>query len=168
MQARLRGDQTGITLVELCVVLAISGLLLALSFPSMKEWKNATDLRSMAAKVADIMLSARMKSVVERRDYRVSVDYATDACSVSSDTTELTLVGGTVDFYSDNTDPDCPSLSARNVVFRSNGTADAAGSEAVYLKSRSATVAVRYRVKVLGATGKVSVEKWAGGAWTGA
>jgi len=33
--------------------------------------------------------------------------------------------------------------------------------------SKSAGVPARYRVKVLGATGKVGVEKWAGGAWTG-
>ena len=114
-----------------------------------------------------MMLSARMRSVVERRDFSVSVDYATDACSVTPPV-GIVLVGGSVDFYPDNTDPDCPPLSAHSVGFRPNGTADAAGFEAVYLKSRSARVPVRYRVKVLGATGKVSVEKWTGGVWTGA
>jgi prepilin-type N-terminal cleavage/methylation domain-containing protein len=165
--ARLHGDQTGITLVEISVVLAVLGVLLALSFPSLKEWRRAVDLRSTAAKVAEIMLSARMRSVVERRDYLVSVDYTADVCSVSPPV-GTAQVGGAVDFYLDNTDPDCPSLSSRNVVFRPNGTADAAGFEAVYLKSRSARVPARYRVKVLGATGKVSVERWAGGAWIGA
>jgi prepilin-type N-terminal cleavage/methylation domain-containing protein len=165
--ARLRGDQAGITLVEISVVLAVLGVLLALSVPSLKEWRRAVELRGTAAKVAEIMLSARMRSVVERRDYLVSVDYTADACSVTPPV-GTAQVGGSVDFYPDNTDPDCPSLSARDVVFRPNGTADAAGFEAVYLKSRSATVAARYRVKVLGATGKVRVEKWAGGAWIGA
>ena len=113
------------------------------------------------------MLSARMRSVVDRRDYTVSVDYATDTCSAPSPV-GTTKKMGSVDLYLDNTDPDCPSLSDSNVVFRPNGTADAAGFEAVYLKSRSARVPVRYRVKVLGATGKVSVEKWAGGEWYGA
>jgi len=160
-------DQSGITLVEISVVLAVLGVLLTLSFPSLKEWRRAVELRSTAAKVAEIMLSARMSSVVERRDYLVSVDYTADACSVTPPV-GTTAAGGLVDFYPDDTDPDCPSLSSHNVVFRPNGTADAAGFEAVYLKSRSAMVPARYRVKVLGATGKVSVEKWAGGAWSGA
>ena len=164
---RIRRVQGGFTLVELVVALAVLGVTLALSVPSLKDWKRAVDLRSKASKVEGLMLSARMRSVVERRDYSVSVDYATDACSVTPPV-GTALLGGSVDFYLDNTDPDCPSLSSHNVVFRPNGTADAAGFEAIYLKSRSATVVARYRVKVLGATGKVSVEKWAGGAWSGA
>lgn len=166
-RTRIRGDQAGYTLVEISAALAVIGVVLALSFPSLKEWKRAIDLRSTAAKVADIMLAARMRSVVERRDFSVSVDYTTDACAVTPPVATA-QARGSVDFYLDNSDPECPSLSARNIVFRPNGTADAAGFEAVYLKSRSATVPLRFRVKVLGATGKVSVEKWAGGAWTGA
>lgn len=140
------------------------GLVAALAFPSFQGWKEKIDLRGAAVKAADIMLSARMKSVVERRDYTVNVDYAADAWSVTPPL-ESVGGGGTVDLYSDTSDPDCPPLSSRDVVFRPNGTADAAGFEAVYLKSRSARVKVRYRVKVLGATGKVSVERWSGGAW---
>ena len=68
--------------MEISVVLSVLGVLLALSAPSLKEWKRGIDLRSTASKVADIMLSARMRSVVERRDFSVSVDYATDVCSV--------------------------------------------------------------------------------------
>lgn len=164
---RLPGEQTGFTLVELAVALAVLGLVMVLGWPFLQGWKEAIDLRSTAAKVADIMLSARMRSVVDRSNYTVKVNYETDDYSADPPVGTAKKTNS-VDIYFDDTDPDCPSLSAKNVVFRANGTADAAGFEGVYLKSRSARVPVRYRVKVLGATGKVSVEKWAGGEWYGA
>jgi len=164
---RLRCVQSGFTLVELAVALAVLGMMMVLGWPFLQGWKESIDLRSTAGRVSDMMLSARMRSVVDRRDATVRVDYATDTCS-STAPVGTTKKIGSIDLYLDNSDPDCPSLSDSNVVFRSNGTADAAGFEAVYLKSRSARVPMRYRVKILGATGKVSVEKWAGGEWYGA
>ena len=163
----IRRTQSGFTLVELAVALAVLGSIMVLGWPFLQGWKEAIDLRSTAAGVSDTMLSARMKAVVDRRNYTVSVDYATDAFSVAPPVGTAKKMGS-VDIYLDDTDPDCPPLSSKNVVFRPNGTADAAGFEGVYLKSKSARVPVRYRVKVLGATGKVSVEKWAGGEWHGA
>jgi prepilin-type N-terminal cleavage/methylation domain-containing protein len=163
----IRRTQSGFTLVELAVALAVLGSIMVLGWPFLQGWKEAIDLRSTAAGVSDTMLSARMKAVVDRRNYTVSVDYATDAFSVAPPVGTAKKMGS-VDIYLDDTDPDCPPLSSKNVVFRPNGTADAAGFEGVYLKSKSARVPVRYRVKVLGATGKVSVEKWAGGEWYGA
>ena len=163
---RLRRGQDGVTLVEITVVLAVAVLLAASSLPFLRRWKEAVDLRSSAARVADTLLSARMRSVVDRSDCTVSVDYAADRISAAPPVAAA-VIRGSVDIYPDDSDPDCPSLSSRNVVFRPNGTADAAGFEAVYLRSRSAGVPARYRVKVLGATGKVSLEKWAGGEWRG-
>jgi prepilin-type N-terminal cleavage/methylation domain-containing protein len=164
---RLRGNRAGFTFVELAVVLAILGLLTVSALPFLQRWKLAIDLRRAAGSVADTMLSARMKAVVERRDCTVSVDYATDTFWATP-SVGTSKISGSVDLYFDDSDPECPSLSAGNIVFRANGTADAAGFEAVYLRSRSPRVPVRYRVKILGATGKVSVEKWAGGDWSGA
>jgi prepilin-type N-terminal cleavage/methylation domain-containing protein len=165
--SRRRRGNGGFTLVEIAIVLAVMSVSLALGWPFLQQWKATLDLRSAADKVANVMLAARMRAVVDRGNYTVSVNYATDTCMVTP-RVGTTLGGGRVDYYLDNTDPDCLSLSDGDIVFRPNGTADAAGFEAVYLKSLSEQVLVRYRVKVLGATGKVSVEKWAGGDWVGA
>lgn len=162
-----RGSRAGFSLVEIMIALSVLGLVVVSSLPFLQGWKEATDLRSTAGRVSDMMLSARMKSVVDRKDYKVSVNYATDAYSAEPAVGTAKKVGS-VDLYLDESDPECPSLSSGNVVFKPNGTADAAGFEAVYLRSRSARVPVRYRIKILGATGKVSVEKWAGGDWAGA
>ena len=161
------GSQTGFTLVEILMVLAVLGLLAFTGLPFLQQWKEGSDLRDAATKIADIMLSARMRAVVERRDYTVSVNYAADTCSVTPPVATGPLAGS-VDLYLDDSDPDCPSLSSANIVFRPNSTADAAGFEAVYIRSRMARVPARFRVKILGATGKVGVEKWTGGAWLGA
>lgn len=157
----------GFTLVELAIFLAVLSLSLVVGWPFLQQWKSLTDLRGTAARISSLMLSARMKSVVDRANYTVTVDYATDTLSVAPPV-GAALAGGVVDLYLDNSDPDCPSLSSQNLLFRPNGTADAAGFEAVYLKSWNANVEARYRVKVLGATGKVGVEKWTGGEWVGA
>lgn len=165
--SRRRHADGGFSLIEIAVVLAVVSLSLALGWPFLRQWKASIDLRSSASRVADIMLAARMRAVTGRENYTVSVDYATDACSVVP-SVGTTLVEGRADLYLDTSDPDCPSLSSQDVVFRPNGSADAAGFEAVYLKSRNVDVLMRCRVKVLGATGKVSVEKWTGGDWAGA
>jgi len=162
-----RCDRRGFTLVEIALALAVLGILATASLPFFQRWKEAIDVRNAAGDVADLMLQARMRSVVERRDYTLSVDYTAETFSAQP-AIRPARIAGSVDLFADTSDPDCPSLASRSVLFRPNGTASAAGFEAVYLKSTSAGVAMHYRVKVLGATGKITLERWTGGAWAGA
>ncbi len=163
---RLRGDQRGLTLVEIAVVLAVVGVLAAQGLPALKGWKEGLDLRNAASRLSETLLLSRTRSIVERREYTVSVDYAADTWSVVPAVATV-RIPGTVDLHLDESDPDCPPLSLQDVVFRPNSTADASGFEAVYLRSRGGRVATRFRVKVLGATGKVSVERLVQGTWVG-
>jgi Tfp pilus assembly protein FimT len=151
------------------VVLGILGMTTITAMPFLQQWKEASDLRSAAGKVAGAMLTTRMKAVVKRSDCTVSVDYAKDTYRILPLSGEAVQppqsVAGSVDVYQDSSETDSPPLTANQVTFRANGTATAAGFEAVYLRSRSAKISARYRVKVLGASGKITVEKWDGGAW---
>jgi prepilin-type N-terminal cleavage/methylation domain-containing protein len=167
MTGRLRRDRSGFTLVELSIVLAILALTAVAGLPYLLEWKAATDLRGAASGIAESLLAARMRAVVDRRVYTATVDYATDLVTVTPPV-GTAVRRAAADVYLDTSDPDCPALSSQDVAFLPNGTADASGFEAVYLRSRNAKVRTRYRVKVLGATGKVSLERWTGGEWVGA
>lgn len=164
---RMCDDERGFTLVEIGIVLGVTGILLTLAVPSLKGWKESISLRNAAATVMNALVTSRIRAIAERRNYTLSVDYTADSYTIAP-SGEVGRLSGSADLYVDSSDPDCPPLSVQNVLFRPNSTADAAGFEAVYLRSRSPRVQVRYRVKVLGATAKVGVEVLRGGAWEGA
>jgi len=172
-----KNDQRGVTLVELSIVLAVVGFLAALALPGILRWRQGLELRRAASEISGVFMQARTRSILERKHFRISFDGTADtyATSIYSDAALTTLVATesrpgdawrSVDIYDDTTDAACPPFSGGNVVFRPNSSADTAGFEGVYL--RSAAVSQRYRVKVLGATGKIAVERWLGGAWTSA
>lgn len=159
--------QRGMTLVEISVGLAILGLLATVALPSILFWRHGLELRSAASEISGVLMQARTKAIVERKNYTVAFDEV-------ADTYRTTPAGGptigrqgepwkSVDVYDDDTDPACPTFSSWDVVFRPNSSADTAGFEAVYL--RNPKVAKRYRVKVLGVTGRISVERWEGASW---
>lgn len=158
--------ERGYTIVEVSIVLAMVGLAVSLGVPSLQGWKDRMDLRNAAGKLAESLLQARTRSVIERRDYTVSVDYAAETWRASP-AFPVAPPPGSVDLYADTSDPDCQPPAGGAVTFRPNATANAAGFKAVYLKSRGTRALTRYRVKVLGATGKISVERLVGGAWVG-
>lgn len=171
----MQRDQQGMTLVELSIVLAIAGGLAVLALPGILRWRQSLELRRAASEVSGVLMQARTRSILERKHYRVSFDETADnyTTHIYNDAAMTSLVGTlgrqgepwkSVDIYDDDTDPACPPFSSWNVVFRPNSSADAAGFEGVYL--RNADIAnQRYRIKVLGATGKITVERWLGGAW---
>jgi len=150
--------------IEVGVTLAIVGIVVALALPSLQGWQDKVDLRDAVSALSSALVEARARAVTERRTFTVSVDYAAESWRVAPAGGTVRPRGG-VDLFADAADPDCPPFSGGEIAFRANGTADAAGYEAVFLRSRSPRVPARYRVKVLGATGRVAVESWTGGAW---
>jgi len=150
--------------VELAVALAVIGIAAVVVTPSYRAWRERAGLRDAVGALAGAMVAAHARAIVERRNYTVTADYAGDTWSVAPAGIEARRWPG-IDVHSDNSDPDCPSLVGQDVTFRPNGTATTAGFEAVYVRSTSPRVLVRYRVKILGATGKVTVERLAEGTW---
>lgn len=164
-------DQRGVTLMEIVTVLAVVGIAAAIAVPSYLKMRPHIELKNAAGDIAGDMMRSRMRAASESRKYTVQVDLGSDTYIVvpegggASDTKGRLWKG--VDLYSDGSDAQVPSLSGDTVDFRPNGTASVSGYEAVYLRNNPPRTE-RYRVRILGATGKVSVEKWAGGSWANA
>lgn len=174
----MRAGQRGFTLVELIVVLGILSLAVAMGMPSFIQWRKSLELRDAASEISAVLMQARTKAIVDRLNYTIAFDEAANAYTTTkwlagaSSPAGGTITGRvgspwrSVDIYADTSDPTCPPFTAGDVVFRPNSTADASGTEAVYL--RDASVTQRYRVKVLGVTGRITVERWLGDAWASA
>lgn len=174
-ETAMKTAQNGMTLVEIAIVLAIVGAVAVTAFPNILLWRASLELRSAASEISGVLMQARTKAIVDRTNYTVAFDGAADTYTTTKWLAgAATAAGGTVtgrvgpawrsiDIFDDDTDPACPPFSAGDVVFRPNSSADASGFEAVYL--RDAAVSRRYRVKVLGVTGRIAVERWVGDAW---
>lgn len=163
-------DQRGLTLVEIGIVTAIVGIAAAIAIPTYVRLIPHIDLKNAAAQVADTMISSRMKSVSEGRDYQVTLDLAGDSVIVTPEGgggVTARQLPQRVDLYADTSDAGVPPFSGNTVTFRPNGTADTINYEAAYLRNDPST-GERYRVRVLGITGKVSVQRWKGGGWESA
>lgn len=166
----VRGCNRGFTLTEVAIVSAIVGTLATISVPSLITWQRSQQLQSAVGAISSAMFTARTKSIVEKANYTLTVNYTNDSYTVTK-SAGLPQPGAGLagaDLYADDSDELCPPLSGSNVVFRPNSTTDGIGYEAVYLRSTHAAITTRYRVKLLGSTGKLTVEKWTGGTWSSA
>jgi prepilin-type N-terminal cleavage/methylation domain-containing protein len=165
-------DQRGVSMVELAVVVAVVAVMATIAAPSILAWKWKMELKNAASEVSTVMVQARSKSIFERKNYTVAVDYTTNAYTVTpaggTADRRLGAAWGSVDLYVDTSDETVPPLSNGDIVFLPNSSADSVGFEAVYLRSKQASVDLRYRIKVLGATAKTTTERWMGGTWVSA
>jgi prepilin-type N-terminal cleavage/methylation domain-containing protein len=180
-------DRQGITLVEITIVLAVLAVMAAIAIPSYVNMLPRIELKRAATELSNVFMDSRMRSVKEVRNYTVTFDLAAEAYTVKWPEPDSTLcdtppyfpgwagnecrnrlsLSRRIDVYADTSDPGVASFSGSDVVFRPDGTAATAGYEAVYFRNQPPS-GERYRVKVLGVTGKISVEKWKGGSWASA
>lgn len=187
MKSRWIAGQQGITLVEITIVLAVLAVMAAIAIPSYVNMLPRIELKRAATELSNAFMDSRMRSVKEVRNYTVSFDLTAETYTVmwpepdsslcdtppyfpgwaGDECRNVITLSKRIDVYADTSDPGVASFSGNDVIFRPNGTASTAGYEAVYFRNQPPS-GERYRVKVLGVTGKISVEKWKGGAWASA
>jgi Tfp pilus assembly protein FimT len=182
MSRKQRGREEGITLVEISVALGVIGLIAAIAIPSYISMIPHMALKNGASELSMLFTQSKMRSVTEMKYFRVIFDLTDDTRQLERGSVVFDAGSGTniiqwsveepaekisprVDIHADTSDAAVPPFSGDTVIFRPDGSSDAAGFEAVYLRNTPAT-GERYRVKVLGATGKIGVERWAGGGWS--
>ena len=161
-------DECGLTLVEVAIVLAILSIMAMLAIPQMLKMQPRIELRNAASELSEVMMMSRTRAITERRRYTVTIDLAADTYAITPEgAASLPPIGEPwkgVDIYNDASDPAVQPFVGDAVVFYENGSADPVGYEAVYL--RNAGTDERYRVKVLGPTGKMAMERWFESNWT--
>ena len=174
-------NQRGFTLVEVAVVVGITAVIAMLAVPTFFKMVPHMSLRNESSEISSLLMRSRMRSIGEVLYYRMFFALAGDSYRI--DRGEVVTDPGTgnqvilwyvdhpaakvskrVDLFADTSDALVQPFSGDTVIFRPDGTADTAGFEAVYLRNHPSTEE-RYRVKVLGTTGKINVERWAGGSW---
>jgi len=75
--------QSGVTLMELLVVVAIASILLAIVFPAAGSGLGTLELRSAATRLAAAARYARDQAVYRQRIYQLEIDGAAGSLSVS-------------------------------------------------------------------------------------
>jgi len=105
-------SSSGLTLMELILVLAVIGILLAIASPLIAQFSSGYKLRGAAREVASDLQFARLLAVKENKDIqvtfgtnsyqivRVSDGSVAKARNFSTDYPEITLIGLTVPFNS--------------------------------------------------------------------
>lgn len=81
--------RTGSSLLELTVVLVLSGLLLAIALPRLNQVRDAAAVRSAVEEAAADFSAARQAAIARRRLVAVVVDTAAAAIAVRSEGTIL-------------------------------------------------------------------------------
>lgn len=152
MRRRIAGDERGVTLAELLLVLALVGILILITIPSMSTWLRSNRVRSATNLMVTHMRVVRHAAIAQSRN--VSLDFGPEGTSYTFSNTNLEVVEHSlpegVSFSSASPDP---------LTFQSNGTLDGVTSASVQVQGDVTDgIAHRYTISVSN-IGKIEVSK---------
>ncbi len=67
-------SDSGMSLIEVMVVLAIIGMMAAIGMPSMQQWLARYGVRTAASEIAAALQLQRMRAVSQNRDFSIAFD----------------------------------------------------------------------------------------------
>lgn len=166
---RRRGSETGLSLIELLVTVALIGFLVIVGLPSFQEWLERYRVRTAAEAIGGAIQLQRMRAVSGNRSF--SIEFDTDGGGYTlydGEPGAWTVTQGGVRFLPErvtyqapgDADPVEMAFGAEEdvIVFHPDGSLNdrLAEEEAVYLRS---TFGDRFRVVVNKATGRTDIEE---------
>lgn len=80
-----RLDRTGFTLVEMMIVIALLGIMLAIAIPAWMQFRPNTDLRTAARGVTGDFYNMKQRAVGEQTPYRIAFDRVNQSYQLIND-----------------------------------------------------------------------------------
>ena len=165
--------EAGFSLIEMMVVVSILGILAAISIPTFRGMMPRIRLNNNMMLLSNQIAVARVRAISKSSDFRIEFNpaadnYLTSRFSGAWQSLGTETMAGTDLVSAAILDPPNPSIAlnpANTLSFGGNGqvTNVPIGKQAA-VELRTPNGAIRKRIKVE-ATGRMSVERWAGSAW---
>lgn len=76
----------GFSLIELIIVIAIFGIVLAIAAPNFTAYRDNTNLREAARSISSDMLLVKQRAVSESRNYRIDFNEAANTYTIKQET----------------------------------------------------------------------------------
>ncbi len=149
-----RGDRSAFSFVEIIIVLAILGILLAIGLPSYLNYASNQRVRTTAQVLASDLHVARQEAVTRRATVAVTFATADSACAAQRNAAAYTITQASTVIKRTCLPADVAwvSLPQGSLQFQSTGAARAG----MTLRVRSARTGTTYSVFVAGETGVIT------------
>ena len=157
--------ESGFSIVDLLIAIAIVGIISTASIPSLKGWSRNYNVQSAAMDLYAHMQIAKLGAVKENKSW--TINFNPGGLSGYQVRNNAGQAVKTVDFHTQYKgeiqygDPTATkTYDASSIAFNPNGLSNT-GYAYVSNKSKSSY----YRVGMLYATGSIKIEKWNGTQW---